>query len=56
MFLTCLFMPERPVCWTNAILIVVNAIVDEEIGIVSVEKNSNRFILLSRNEIEMVVF
>ena len=48
-------MSERPIHWVNAITGIVNAIVNVEVGVISIEDNSNRFILLSRNEIEMTI-
>lgn len=47
-------MPKGPISRIDAILIIVDHIIDKEMVIVSVEQNSNRFVLMARDEVKVV--
>lgn len=47
-------MPKGPISRIDAILIIVDHIIDKEMVVVSVEQNSNRFVLMARDEIKVV--
>lgn len=49
-----ILMPKGPISRIDAILIIVDHIIDKEMVIVSVEQYSNRFVLMARNEIKVV--